>query len=77
MQSVFSILGLGNFRMAEFIVRVGDEPCLVTTNKRSKTAWVASGEYMGKRHSSEHRTEGAAVKQWRESAQRDQGIQSF
>ena len=55
--------------MAKFIVRVWDEPYLVTTNKRSKTVWVASGAYMGQRHSVQDRTEGAAVSQWRTSAQ--------
>jgi hypothetical protein len=30
--------------MAKFIVRVWGEPLLVTTNKKSETVWVASGE---------------------------------
>jgi hypothetical protein len=55
--------------MAKFIVRVWDEPHLVTTNKKSETVWVASGECLGERHNSQDRTEDAAVKQWREWAE--------
>jgi hypothetical protein len=55
--------------MGDRIVRVWDKPYTVTTDRKSKSVWIASGEYMGESYSVEDRTEGAAVKRWREWAQ--------
>jgi hypothetical protein len=55
--------------MGRHIVRVWDEPHTIETHQKSKSVWVASGEYMGETHSTQDRTEGAAVKRWREWAQ--------
>jgi len=46
------------------IVDVLGKPYAVSTRQKSKSAWVATGDYNGTRHSTEDRTEGAAVKQW-------------
>jgi hypothetical protein len=46
------------------IVSVLGKPYAVSTRQKSKSVWVASGDYDGRRHSAEDRTEGAAVKQW-------------
>jgi hypothetical protein len=55
--------------MGEHVVRVWDKPYPVSTYRKSKSVWIASGEYMGESHSSQDQTEGAAVKRWREWAQ--------
>jgi len=46
------------------IVSVLGKPYAVSMRQKSKSVWVASGDCDGTRHSSEERTEGAAVKQW-------------
>jgi hypothetical protein len=55
--------------MSSHVVMVWDKPYTVTTDRISKSVWRASGEYMGQSHSTQDRTEGAAVKRWREWAQ--------
>jgi hypothetical protein len=55
--------------MGSHVVRVWDKPYTVTTDKLSKSVWRASGEHMGESHSTQDRTQGAAVKRWREWAQ--------
>jgi hypothetical protein len=55
--------------MSEFTVMVWDKPHVVTTYRKYKTVWVASGTYMGESHSTQGQSEGAAVKRWREWAQ--------
>jgi hypothetical protein len=55
--------------MGTHSVIVWGASCTVETHKKHKTVWVASGEYMGEFHSTEGRTEGAAIKRWREWAQ--------
>jgi hypothetical protein len=54
--------------MSEHIIRVWDKPYPVSTYQRSKSVWVASGEFMDESHSSEDRTEGTSIKRWREWA---------
>jgi hypothetical protein len=54
--------------MGKHQVRVWDQPYEVETYRKSKSVWVASGEYMGEHHSTQDRTEGAAVKRWCEWA---------
>jgi hypothetical protein len=46
-------------------VSIRGKPYDISTRQKSKSLWVASGNYKGIRHSTEDRTEGAAVKQWR------------
>jgi len=50
-------------------VIVWDKPYAVTTDKLSKSVWRASGEYGGEHNSTQDRTEGAAVRRWREWAE--------
>jgi hypothetical protein len=50
------------------IVDVSGQRCTVRTYQKSKTTWVASGDYDGVRHTEESRTEGAAVEQWQKWA---------
>jgi hypothetical protein len=50
-------------------VIVWDKPYTVTTDQLSKSVWRATGEYGGERHSTQDRSEGTAVKRWREWAQ--------
>jgi hypothetical protein len=54
--------------MGDHTVIVWDEPQTVTTYRKYKTVWVASGEYKGESHSTEDSTEGAAIMRWREWA---------
>lgn len=46
------------------IVTVFGQRCTVRTHQKSKTSWIASGDYDGVRHSEESRTEGDAIAQW-------------
>jgi hypothetical protein len=55
--------------MNNHTVFVWDEPCTVTVRRKSKSAWIASGDYKGTTITVEDQTEGAAVKRWREAAQ--------
>jgi hypothetical protein len=54
--------------MSTKIVKVWDTPCEVTTHRKSKSVWIASGTYMGESHSTQGQSEGAAVIRWREWA---------
>lgn len=45
-------------------VDVSGQRCTVRTHQKSKTTWVASGDYNGLRHTEEGRTEGEAVVRW-------------
>ncbi|SDO49204.1 hypothetical protein [Afipia sp. GAS231] len=50
------------------IVNVSGQRCTVRTHQKSKTTWVASGDYNGVRHTEESRTEGDAVARWQKWA---------
>jgi hypothetical protein len=50
-------------------VRVWDKPCDVTVTQKSKSVWVARGEYLGKDYETQDSTPGAAAKRWREKAE--------
>lgn len=52
----------------EHKVMVWDEPYMVSVHSKSKSVWVASGEYLGKFIEVEGRSEGAAIIRWREAA---------
>lgn len=54
--------------MAEHIVKVWNKECTVTAQQRSKTVWVALGEYHGERFEVTGRSEATAVAKWRETA---------
>jgi hypothetical protein len=49
-------------------VNVWDEPHEITVNQKSKTVWIAVGEYMGQRIEVKGRTESQAASAWREAA---------
>lgn len=55
--------------MGSTMVVVWDKRYEVTTDRISKSVWRASGDYEGESHSVQDRTEGAAIKRWREWAQ--------
>jgi hypothetical protein len=48
-------------------VIVWDMPQTVSAHQKSKSVWTASGEYMGAPIQVQDRTEGAALKRWREA----------
>lgn len=50
-------------------VIVWDKPYDVSVHQRSKSVWVASGDYLGKPVSVTDRTRTSALKRWREAAQ--------
>lgn len=53
--------------MAKHIVKPweNDEPCEITVIQKSKSVWIAVGQYMGKEVG---RTENNAVALWRDAA---------
>lgn len=50
-------------------VQVWSRPYEVTVEQRSKSVWVASGDYEGHRISVTDRTPTSVLKRWREAAQ--------
>ena len=54
--------------MPDHTVRVWDKPYTVTTYQKTKSVWIAVGEYMGETIQTKGRTKGAAVKRWKERA---------
>ena len=48
----------------------GEEPTEITVIQKSKTAWRASGEYMGERIEATGRTANSAAGTWRTMAHR-------
>ena len=55
--------------MTNHTVSVWGKDCTVTVHRKHNTVWVASGEYKGTTITVEDRTEGAAIKRWREAAE--------
>jgi hypothetical protein len=49
-------------------VVVWGEPQVVSVHRKSKSVWVAVGDYMGDSITVQDRSEGAALKRWREAA---------
>jgi hypothetical protein len=49
-------------------VMVWDQPQEVTAHRKSKSVWIAVGEYMGERVETKAASESAAVARWREAA---------
>jgi hypothetical protein len=56
----------------ERTVRVYDKPCTITITRTSKTVWIATGEYMGRRIEVKGRSESSAANGWVQAA-RDRG----
>lgn len=52
----------------ETTVKVHGRDIAISVHQRSKTVWVASGEYMGQVISVTGRTQTQAISQWREAA---------
>lgn len=50
-------------------VQVWGKPHEITVYQKSKSVWVARGEYLGESIETKGPSEGAAVKRWREAAQ--------
>ncbi len=49
-------------------VEVWGRSYTVTTHQKSKSVWIAVGEYMGKRIEVKDRSEATAIKAWRDAA---------
>ena len=49
-------------------VTVWGEAITIDVEQRSKSVWIASGEYMGQRIDTKDRTASTAAKRWREAA---------
>ncbi len=54
--------------MSERTINIWDKPHTVRVERISKTVWRATGTYMGESISVQDKTEGAALKRWREAA---------
>ena len=54
--------------MPQHTAYVWGKPYTVTTHQKTKTGWIAVGEYMGETIQTKGRTKGAAVKRWKERA---------
>jgi hypothetical protein len=46
----------------------GDEPCEITIFQKSKSVWIAVGQYMGKTLEVQGRSAGSAASLWRDAA---------
>jgi hypothetical protein len=53
---------------AERTVMVWGKPQTIRVEQKSKSVWIAVGDYMGESIAVEDRSEGAALKRWREAA---------
>jgi hypothetical protein len=51
-------------------VLVGDKPHAISVYRKSKSVWIAAGDYMGVMITVQDRSEGAALKRWREVAEK-------
>ena len=49
-------------------VKVWEKPCEISVYQKSKTVWIAVGEYMGKRIETKGSSPSAAAAHWREAA---------
>ncbi len=53
--------------MPDHTVEVWGKSYTVTTYQKSKTVWIAVGEYMGKRIEVKGRSKTTAIKRWQEA----------
>ena len=49
-------------------VLVWDKPHEISVDQKSKSVWIAVGEYMGERLETKGSSESSALKHWREAA---------
>jgi hypothetical protein len=49
-------------------VMVWDKSCEITVYRKSKTVWIAVGDYLGEQIETKGSTQRAAAAQWREAA---------
>jgi hypothetical protein len=52
----------------ERTVQVWGRPHLVSVEQRSKSVWIAFGDYMGQRIECKDRSPGSALKRWADAA---------
>jgi len=52
----------------EHRVMVWGKEYRVSTHRKSKSVWIAAGDYQGEAISVQDRSEGSALKRWREAA---------
>lgn len=55
-------------RAAKHLVTVWDKPHEITVHQKSKSVWVAVGDYMGKRLEVTGRSQTQAINSWRDAA---------
>lgn len=55
--------------MAAHTVIVWGKEIRITVERRSKSVWIAAGDYLGKPIEVRDATEGAAINRWREAAE--------
>ena len=53
----------------ERTVSIWDNPNIVSVYRKSKTVWIAVGDYVGKHIEVRGQSEGAALNRWREAAE--------
>jgi hypothetical protein len=53
----------------ERTVNIRDNPNTVSVYRKSKTVWIAVGDYVGRHIEIRDQTEGAALNRWREAAE--------
>jgi len=54
--------------VAKLVVKVWDKDCEISVYQRSKTVWIAVGEYMGEQIEVKGSSQRSAAAQWREAA---------
>lgn len=54
--------------MAQLTVMVWGKPHTITVYRKSKSIWIAVGNYMGDHLEAQGRSEPTAAKRWREAA---------
>lgn len=54
--------------MREHTVKVWNTSYTITVYEKSRTVWIAVGEYMGERVEVKGRSESSAIAAWREAA---------
>ncbi len=54
--------------MAEHKVTVWNKPYTISVYQKSKTVWIAVGDYMGERLEAQGRSESTAAHRWSEAA---------
>jgi hypothetical protein len=54
--------------VTKIIVKVWDKSYEITVSRKSKTVWIAFGEYMGERMETRGSSQRTAIARWREAA---------